>query len=86
MDINDQGYLIESNIQYWLNGLSSFKYSNNPNLINDVINEIFDMINPKELRKITLIDLINCDSADIIFDILLYNDGFMNFEIKQSSG
>ncbi len=78
LDANHCGYINTFTINYFLreivhrmsdSGISHVK-------LNDVIDEIFDMINPKDPYKITLEDLIRCNVGDTIVVMLTDTNGF----------
>ena len=49
----------------------------------DVKDEIFDMVRPKDPYKITLQDLINCGQGDTVISILIDLNGFWTYENRE---
>ena len=49
----------------------------------DVKDEIFDMVRPKDPCKITLQDLINCAQGDTVVSILIDLNGFWTYENRE---
>ena len=46
----------------------------------DMVNQIFDMVNPAQKTIITLSDIQNCGVGGIVFNMLLDVEGFQQFE------
>ena len=49
----------------------------------DVKDEIFDMVRPKDPYKITLQDLINSGQGDTVISILIDLNGFWTYENRE---
>ena len=54
-------------------------------LIEDVIDEIFDMVKPKTPKAITFEDLQNSGQADIIVTMLIDAKGFYDYDQREAS-
>ncbi len=52
--------------------------------VNDVIDEIFDMINPSDPCRITFEDIIRCNVGDIIVVMLTDTNGFWAYDNRES--
>lgn len=52
----------------------------------DIVNEIFDIVNPKEAGKISLKDLLACKNVAVVLRILINIEGFADFEGSRESG
>lgn len=51
----------------------------------DVKDEIFDMVHPKDPLRITLQDLIDCGNGDTVVSILIDLNGFWTYENREVS-
>ena len=49
----------------------------------DVKDEIFDMVRPKDALKISLQDLVNCGQGDTVVSILIDLNGFWTYENRE---
>ena len=56
------------------------KLNQDPVRFEDVKDEIFDMVRPKDPLRIKLEDLINCVNGDTVVSILIDLNGFWNYE------
>jgi len=61
LDVHHTGYLTEQTLHYFFKGIQEQMVSFSDEAVNfeDISNEIFDMVKPKDPRKITLQDLSN---------------------------
>ena len=51
----------------------------------DVKDEIFDMVRPKDPLRIRLQDLIDCGNGDTVISILIDLNGFWTYENREVS-
>ena len=58
-------------------------YFQEPVHFEDVKDEIFDMVRPKDPYKITLQDLINSGQGDTVISILIDLNGFWTYENRE---
>lgn len=59
------------------------KLNQDPVRFEDVKDEIFDMVRPKDPLRIKLEDLINCGNGDTVVSILIDLNGFWNYENRE---
>jgi len=59
------------------------KLSQDPVRFEDVKDEIFDMVRPKDPLRIKLDDLIHCCNGDTVVSILIDLNGFWNYENRE---
>lgn len=50
----------------------------------DVKDELFDMVRPKDLERITLTDLLACGQGDTFVSILIEFHGFWAYENREA--
>lgn len=61
LDVQHTGYLTEQTLKYFFKGIEEQMLARSEEAVNfeDINNEIFDMVKPKDPNKITLQDLNN---------------------------
>nr|ACO15348.1 Serine/threonine-protein phosphatase 2A regulatory subunit B subunit gamma [Caligus clemensi] len=84
LDINQQGYLDSFTLNYFFKDIlqEMDKNKQEPVLFEDVKDELFDMISPKDPNKITLQDLIESRQGDKIVSVLIDLNGFWSHESR----
>lgn len=98
MDINSVGYLTSFNINYFFKEINSFLASHDLDTVpvEDVRDEIFDMIHPKDPLKyfiiiiyycfyrIRLKDLIESKSGKTLINMLIDGNEFWKYDNRES--
>ena len=59
------------------------KLNQDPVKFEDVKDEIFDMVRPKDSLRITLEDMVNCGNGDTVVSILIDLNGFWTYENRE---
>ncbi|KAJ3314585.1 Serine/threonine-protein phosphatase 2A regulatory subunit B'' subunit gamma [Boothiomyces sp. JEL0838] len=82
LDVKKDGFLDESTISYFVKDVVIRMFAANLDAIpkSDVVNEIFDMVNPKVKHYITLKDLQTCGVGGAVLDILTDFTGFHSYD------
>ncbi|XP_040574043.1 serine/threonine-protein phosphatase 2A regulatory subunit B'' subunit gamma isoform X2 [Lepeophtheirus salmonis] len=85
LDIKQQGYLDHFTLNYFFKDIlkEMDKLKQEPVLFEDVMDEIFDMISPKDPNRITLQDLVNSKQGNTIISILIDLNGFWCHESRE---
>jgi len=86
LDINGRGYLTVADINYFFKDII-WKLQQahlEPVQVEDVRDEIFDMVTPKDPYHITLDDIIRCGAGDIMVGILIDMELFWLYETRES--
>ncbi|KAG7266311.1 hypothetical protein CRUP_015155 [Coryphaenoides rupestris] len=76
LDMENQGYLNAIQEQIKIHGQEVVSFQ-------DVKDEIFDMVKPKDPYKITLQDLVNSCQGDTVTSILIDLNGFWTYENRE---
>ncbi|GAB1609697.1 serine/threonine-protein phosphatase 2A regulatory subunit B'' subunit gamma-like isoform X2 [Argonauta hians] len=86
LDIHQKGYLDTFSLNYFYRAIQEQMKTHNqePILFEDVRDEIFDMVKPKEPFKITLQDLIHCGKGDTVLSILIDLNDFWTYENRET--
>lgn len=85
LDINDNGKLDSQTMSYFYRGI----YENTEPLgiaesFENIRDEIFDMVKPKNPEYITLEDLLNSENGETVVTLLIDIKGFYHFENRYS--
>ncbi|XP_034486145.1 serine/threonine-protein phosphatase 2A regulatory subunit B'' subunit gamma-like [Drosophila innubila] len=82
LDVHHTGYLTEQTLHYFFKGIQEQMVAFSEEAVNfeDISNEIFDMVKPKDPRKITLQDLNNCGQGETVVSILIEFHKFWAYE------
>jgi Ca2+-binding EF-hand superfamily protein len=85
LDINQKGYLDSFCLHYFFKDILKFlrKQGMDNILFDDVKDEIYDMVKPKDPFKITLQDLIRSRCGDVVVSILTDFNGFWMYENRE---
>ena len=85
LDVKHCGYLNTFAFNYFFRDILKQMEKLNQDLVKfeDVKDEIFDMVRPKDPLRITLDDLINCCNGDTVVSILIDLNGFWNYENRE---
>ncbi|KAJ3193242.1 hypothetical protein HK101_005178 [Irineochytrium annulatum] len=86
LDVKGEGYLDEFTLRYLFKAVvdKMVTMGHDPVGVEDVTNEIFDMANPKNPRRITLDDLLKCGVGGTIINILSDVRGFWAYDNRES--
>lgn len=86
LDINGQGYLDAFTLNYFFRAIQEQMRAHDaePVSFQDVKDELFDMVRPKDPDKITLTDLITCGQGDTFVSILIEFHGFWAYENREA--
>ncbi|KAI4468450.1 serine/threonine-protein phosphatase 2a regulatory subunit b'' subunit gamma [Holotrichia oblita] len=86
LDIKSQGYLDAFTLNYFFRAIQEQMRAHGaePVSFQDVKDELFDMVRPKDTEKITLEDLINCGQGDTFVSILIEFHGFWAYENREA--
>jgi len=87
LDIDHKGYLNSFDLHYFFKDIQKYMESNYPEPIQfeDVKDEIFDMVKPKDPLKITLKDLLRSGCGVTVIQILTDFNGFWMYENREAS-
>ncbi|VVC26774.1 Hypothetical protein CINCED_3A005191 [Cinara cedri] len=85
-DIKNQGYLDAFTINYFSRAVADRLPKEQQSMISleDIKDEIFDMIKPKDPMKITLKDVIHSKMGHTLINILIDINGFWSYEFRES--
>ncbi|XP_077477722.1 serine/threonine-protein phosphatase 2A regulatory subunit B'' subunit gamma [Stigmatopora argus] len=86
LDMDNQGYLNVFSLNYFFRAIQEQMkvHCQVPVSFQDVKDEIFDMVRPKDPCKITLQDLVNSCQGDIVTSILIDLNGFWTYENREA--
>ncbi|GJQ66297.1 hypothetical protein Trydic_g4343 [Trypoxylus dichotomus] len=86
LDIKGQGYLDAFTLNYFFRAIQEQMRAHGaePVSFQDVKDELFDMVRPKDPEKITLHDLISCGQGDTFISILIEFHGFWAYENREA--
>ncbi|XP_016960765.1 serine/threonine-protein phosphatase 2A regulatory subunit B'' subunit gamma-like isoform X2 [Drosophila biarmipes] len=87
LDINQQGYLTAQTLRYFYDGIEVRFKTLKAEAVNfqDLKDEIFDMVGPKDPLNITLKDLINSGQGETVLSILIEFDKFLAHENREGN-
>uniref|UniRef100_A0A8C8BJ04 Serine/threonine-protein phosphatase 2A regulatory subunit B'' subunit gamma n=1 Tax=Otus sunia TaxID=257818 RepID=A0A8C8BJ04_9STRI len=85
LDIENKGYLNVFSLNYFFRAIQEQMkiHGQEPVSFQDVKDEIFDMVKPKDPYKISLQDLINSSQGDTVTSILIDLNGFWTYENRE---
>uniref|UniRef100_A0A2K6FMK8 Protein phosphatase 2 regulatory subunit B''gamma n=1 Tax=Propithecus coquereli TaxID=379532 RepID=A0A2K6FMK8_PROCO len=85
LDIENKGYLNVFSLNYFFRAIQELMkiHGQDPVSFQDVKDEIFDMVKPKDPLKISLQDLINSNQGDTVTTILIDLNGFWTYENRE---
>ncbi|XP_070611711.1 serine/threonine-protein phosphatase 2A regulatory subunit B'' subunit gamma isoform X2 [Erythrolamprus reginae] len=85
LDIENKGYLNVFSLNYFFRAIQEQMkiHGQDPVSFQDVKDEIFDMVKPKDPYKISLQDLINSSQGDTVTSILIDLNGFWTYENRE---
>ncbi|XP_054385992.1 serine/threonine-protein phosphatase 2A regulatory subunit B'' subunit gamma isoform X3 [Pongo abelii] len=86
LDIENKGYLNVFSLNYFFRAIQELMkiHGQDPVSFQDVKDEIFDMVKPKDPLKISLQDLINSNQGDTVTTILIDLNGFWTYENREA--
>ncbi|ERE82441.1 serine/threonine-protein phosphatase 2A regulatory subunit B'' subunit gamma [Cricetulus griseus] len=86
LDTENKGYLNVFFLNYFFRDIQELMkiHGRNPVSFQDVKDEIFDMVKPKDPLKISLQDLINSNHGDTVTTILIDLNGFWTYENREA--
>ncbi|XP_061824401.1 serine/threonine-protein phosphatase 2A regulatory subunit B'' subunit gamma isoform X1 [Nerophis lumbriciformis] len=85
LDIDNKGHLNVFSLNYFFRAIQDQMkvHCQVPVSFQDVKDEIFDMVKPKDPYKITLQDLVNSGQGDTVASILIDLNGFWTYENRE---
>lgn len=85
LDMENQGHLNVFSLNYFFRAIQEQikLHGQEPVSFQDVKDEIFDMVKPKDPYKITLQDLVNSCQGDTVVSILIDLNGFWTYENRE---
>lgn len=85
LDVQNKGYLNVFDLNYFFRAIQEQMrmHSQEPVSFDDIKNEIFDMVKPENPLRITLQDLIRCNSGHIVISILTDLHEFWTYENRE---
>ncbi|XP_051724050.1 serine/threonine-protein phosphatase 2A regulatory subunit B'' subunit gamma [Ctenopharyngodon idella] len=85
LDMENKGYLNVFALNYFFRAIQEQMkiHGQEPVSFQDVKDEIFDMVKPKDPYKITLQDLVNSGQGDTVSSILIDLNGFWTYENRE---
>ncbi|CAB3372193.1 Hypothetical predicted protein [Cloeon dipterum] len=86
LDVQGKGYLDVFSLNYFFRAIQQQLrlHGQEPVSFEDVKDEIFDMVRPKDSLKITLQDLLKCGHGDTMISILTDLNGFWTYENREA--
>ncbi|XP_074146784.1 serine/threonine-protein phosphatase 2A regulatory subunit B'' subunit gamma isoform X3 [Sminthopsis crassicaudata] len=86
LDIENRGYLNVFSLNYFFRAIQELMkiHGQDPVSFQDVKDEIFDMVKPKDPLKISLQDLISSNQGDTVTTILIDLNGFWTYENREA--
>nr|XP_023017947.1 serine/threonine-protein phosphatase 2A regulatory subunit B'' subunit gamma-like [Leptinotarsa decemlineata] len=86
LDIKNGGYLDSFTLNYFFRAIQDQMKAHGaePVSFQDVKDELFDMVRPKDPQKITLADLLACGQGDTFVSILIEFHGFWAYENREA--
>jgi Ca2+-binding EF-hand superfamily protein len=88
LDVKNDGFLDESTVMFFVKDciIRSFAAGLEPIARSDVMNEIFDMVNPKDKDIITLNDLMACKVGGTVLNMMIDFTGFHQYDQRAQEG
>lgn len=85
LDVQNKGFLNVFSLNYFFRAIQEQMkiHGQEPVTFADVNDEIFDMVKPSSIEKITLQDLITCGQGDTVVSILIDLNGFWTYENRE---
>jgi len=85
LDVNQSGYLSVFSLHYFFRAIQEEMRAHNqdPVSFEDVKDEIFDMVKPRDPARITLSDLIRSKQGETVVSILTDLNGFWSYENRE---
>jgi Ca2+-binding EF-hand superfamily protein len=85
LDIHNCGYLTSMNLNYFFRAVQKklIDFGHEPVDVGDVVNEIFDMVKPRNALRITMKDLIDCEVGHTVISILIDLNGFWKYDNRE---
>ena len=85
LDVKHQNFLNTFSLNYFFRDIlkQMEKLNQDPVKFEDVKDEIFDMVRPKDSLRITLEDMVNCGNGDTVVSILIDLNGFWTYENRE---
>lgn len=86
LDLDGKGYLDAFTLNYFFRAIQEQMrvHGAEPVSFQDVKDELFDMVRPKDPEKITLADLLACGQGDTFVSILIEFHGFWAYENREA--
>ncbi|XP_065558661.1 serine/threonine-protein phosphatase 2A regulatory subunit B'' subunit gamma-like isoform X3 [Artemia franciscana] len=86
LDVDHKGYLNVFDLNYFYKGIRNQMIEHNQEPVNfdDVCDETFDMVHPKDPTRITYDDLLNCGHGETVVSILIDLNGFWTYENREA--
>ncbi|KAJ8934108.1 hypothetical protein NQ314_013566 [Rhamnusium bicolor] len=86
LDVKNCGYLDSFTLNYYFRAIQDQMKAHGaePVSFQDVKDELFDMVRPKDPEKITLADLLACGQGDTFVSILIEFHGFWAYENREA--
>lgn len=86
LDLQGKGYLDAFTLNYFFRAIQEQMraHGTEPVSFQDVKDELFDMVRPKDPEKITLTDLLACGQGDTFVSILIEFHGFWAYENREA--
>ncbi|KAI8823147.1 uncharacterized protein EV422DRAFT_523540 [Fimicolochytrium jonesii] len=86
LDLRGEGWIDGPAVMYFFNAVVERMMAggHDPIGIRDVKNEIFDMVNPSDPRRITLDDLLACGVGGTVVKMLSDIEGFLAYETREN--
>lgn len=86
LDLNKQGYIGRFEIHYFFRFVRDLllEHGHQPPEIEDVCDEIFDMVKPKDPNKITFEDLASSGVGETVMSLLVDMEAFYQYDNRES--
>ncbi|KAJ8941726.1 hypothetical protein NQ318_023322 [Aromia moschata] len=86
LDIKGNGYLDSFTLNFFFRAIQDQmkQHGAEPVSFQDVKDELFDMVRPRDPEKITLTDLLACGQGDTFVSILIEFHGFWAYENREA--
>jgi serine/threonine-protein phosphatase 2A regulatory subunit B'' len=85
LDVRHEGFLNVFSLNYFFRAIQQQMREHNQDLVlfQDVKDEIFDMVKPRDPLRITLADLVRSGHGDTVISILTDLNGFWSYENRE---
>ena len=86
LDYNKQGYIGRFEIHYFFRYVRDLliEHGHQPPEVEDVCDEIFDMVKPKDANKITFEDLVSSGVGETVISLLVDMEAFYQYDNRES--